>query len=319
MEATNDVPAQQDRWVGQGPALVEHGVELTTARERLADFFRGRATRAGVLGRRLLGQSDPGDAQLADHLVRERRRRTRIDGSMDGALIPTAWAAWELMDLGCPPDHAAVVRTVGYVLSRQDRPGHFGEGCTPERHDRKLCRHHLSGFFSPASRDEEVAPLRFQSGLVVDDEEQARFAASCFALRVVLRAREDRRASVRRHVESLVQLEGLWEPLGAAWPADLAFLALGALAFGPLEYRAVVEGITETLVRQQQDDGCWPGVHLVSALDTVLSGPGSSSRDAVRRALPRLLSLQTASGAFDPTDSEEQALIALRALRAADR
>jgi hypothetical protein len=46
----------------------------------------------------------------------------------------------------------------------------------------------------------------------------------------------------------------------------------------------------------------------------LLSAPSAEARAQVRRAAPFLANLQRASGAFDDTESEVNALIALRAL-----
>ena len=132
--------------------------ERAVARARLAEYFRDRKTRAGVLARRLLGTAAQADAMLTEHLIRERRLQTRIDGSMDGGLVPTAWAAWELLQLEAPADQAGVVRTVGFLLGRQEQPGRvFGEGCRPYMHERRLCSHHVGGFFSAAPEEHPVA------------------------------------------------------------------------------------------------------------------------------------------------------------------
>lgn len=312
--------AKQDQWVApQGPALAEQLTDMRTARDRAAGFLHDRASRPGVLGRRIMGRPGPRDAQLADQLIRERRRHTRIDGSMDGMLLRTAWTAWELMDLGCPTDHSAVLRTIGFVLSKQDRPGYFAEGCTAERHAERLCRHFVSGFFSAGTPDEDVGPLEFPTGLVVNDEEAARFAASCFTLRVVLRAQQDCRSAVCQHVESLLAMDQLWESLGSRWPSDLTFFALGGVALAPLQYRERIDEIVSGIVEQQLPDGTWPNSHFFNALEMLMSASTPATRVALKRAAPLLRSMQSESGAFDPTDNEEIAFIGLRALRMAEK
>lgn len=289
-------------------------VDVRLALQRTAGFFSGRQTRCGVLARRLLQRIPPDDDSLADHVVRARRRTTRLDGSVEGSLVRTAWIAWELLDLGCPADHAAVVRTLGYVLKQPNAPGHFGEGCSTRRHELKLCRHFLSGFFSPGARDDAIAPLQFPSGVTIEQEQDARFAASCFALRVVLRAGEDRRAAVRQHLDSLLEIPGLWDSSGEPWLPDLTFFALGALALAPIDYRQRLEPRTSFVLDHQNADGGWPDTHLFHALDMALSMPTQAAQEAVRRAAPLLCSLQREGGAFDADENEEPALIALRSL-----
>jgi len=286
---------------------------IHVAIDAAADFFRDRESRCGVLARRILGRRRPADDDLQDHLVRERRRRTRMDGSVGGSLIDTAWLAWEFLELGCPPDHAAVLRTIGFVTGRQDAPGHFADGCTERTHEAHLCHHYLGGFYSPASRDVAVSPLSFPSGLVVAGEEQARFATSCFALRSALRGGEERRAGVVRHIEALLTLDALWEAPSDEWPLDLAFFGLGALAFAPLDARSKVAPLIARVLDRQADDGSWPGADPWHALDMLLAVPGARVRAAVRKAIGSLLVTPDAGGALGG-DHEERTFIALRAL-----
>jgi hypothetical protein len=292
--------------------------EIHTAIERTTAFFEGRHTRTGVLARRVAGHPRREDTELTEHLVRAIRRKTRIDGSVNGSLMDTAWAAWELLELGCQADHAAVVRTSGFMLQTEDRDGHFGEGCDEERHVGHRCRHFLSGFFSPGAWDHPAAPLEFPSGLRIDDEQGARFALSCYALRSVLRAGADRGSAVRRHVDSLLSLSALWEEDGG-WAPDLVMGALGALAYAPIDYRSKVVGLARRILGRQQNDGSWTNTHAFHALKMLLGLTGPEVAVAARRAAPALIRLQTNEGAFDPTGNEEQALIALRVLLLAER
>jgi hypothetical protein len=39
---------------------------------------------------------------------------------VDGALVPSAWLVWELFELGSPWDDGTVIRTVGFLLGRQE-------------------------------------------------------------------------------------------------------------------------------------------------------------------------------------------------------
>jgi hypothetical protein len=287
--------------------------ERSVVRARLAEYFRERKTRAGVLARRLLGTPAPDDGVLAEHLIRERRLQTRIDGSMDGGLVPTAWAAWELLQLEAPTDQAGVVRTVGFLLGRQDQPGRvFGEGCRPYMHERRLCSHYVGGFFSPAPEEHRVAPLTVPSGVVVSDERDARFAASCFALRAVIRAGEDRREGVRRHVASLLEMDALWSWEDEAWSADARLFAFGAIASAPLELRERAAQAMARVLERQERDGSWPGADPFHALDMVLQAPTADARTAVVRAAPQVSHLL--DDALERDSGEERALIALRAL-----
>jgi hypothetical protein len=293
--------------------------ERTAARERLSDYYRDRQTRAGVLARRLLGLERPQDADLTGHLISERRRRTRLDGSVDGTLIPTAWLAWELLQLESPADHAGVVRTVGFLLTQQDQPGRFfGEGCRPYLHERQLCNHYVGGFFSAGPPERPLAPVTFPNGIAVPDEQQARFAASCFALRTVMRAGEDRRDSVQRHAASLLDIPGLWSEWGGAWTPDVTFFALGAIALAPLDLRERSAQAAGQVIARQQTDGSWPGADLYHALDMLLLMPTREAREAVRRAAGQVCRRVNDGEALGGDMGEERGLIALRALAVSD-
>ncbi len=292
--------------------------ELAAVRERLLEFFRYRKTRAGVLARRLFQMQSPEDGELVEHLIRERRRQTRLDGSMEGGLVATAWCAWELLQLDCPPDHAGVVRTVGYLLRQQDQPGRYGEGCDLGRHERGTCHHFISGFFSPGTVDQKIAPLTFPNGVTVNDESDARFAASCFALRTVIKAQEDRRDSVRRHLKSLLELPGLWSDWGQRWHPDLVFFALGSLALAPLELRSKVVPLVSYVASRQNPDGSWPGASAFHAVETLGLAPMPEAQESVARSAPLLCSLLQESESLETPAGEERALITLRALKAAE-
>jgi hypothetical protein len=265
---------------------------------RAVGFFRDRDSLTAVLARRLLAAERPDDRELADHLVRERRRRSRMDGSIAGSLVLTARAVWELMELGLPPDHAAVVRLAGYLLTRQDKPGRWSEDGRAG-----------DGFFSPGPRSESLAPLVLPSGTVFDDENDARFVASCLALRVVLRAGHEDRPSVRTHLEGLISSQAI--------ERHIAFVALSALSLGPPDFLERIQPLTQKVVARQKDDGTWPVVTVFHAADMLSSNPTAEAREAVRKTAPAICAAQTDSGAFDETDSEHIALIAIRTLHAA--
>jgi len=270
-------------------------VAVDHALERAARFFAQRETIAGVVARRVLGQPAPRDADLADHLIRERRRRSRLDGSLGGSLVLTARALWELLELGAERDHAAVVRLAGFLLQQQDRPGRWSDDGAAG-----------TGFFSPGLRTSPIAPLQLPSGTVFTDEEDARFVASCLALRAVLRAGHENRGPVIKHLESLLRLRIL-EP-------HLGFVVLAAFGMAPPSYWTRIEPLVAEAARHQRDDGTWPDVTSFHAVDLLMSVPTRAARALVVRAAPYLASHQTPSGAFDPTENEAMALIGLRAL-----
>jgi hypothetical protein len=266
--------------------------------ERAAEFFRERDSYEGVLARRAFGEVTSYDRELADHLIRERRRRSRMDGSIAGSLVLTARALWEIMELGADAEHAGVVRLSGYLLSQQDLPGRWSDDGVAG-----------DGFFAPAPRRQPIAPLVLRSGTVFENEPDARFVASCLALRGVLRAGHENRPAVRAHLEGLLRLK-LNDP-------RLAFVVLGAIGHAPPLYLPRIGALLDDTARAQRADGTWPGVTVFHAVDLLMSVPNALARALVARAAPYIASLQTASGAFDPTDNQALALIAVRALELA--
>jgi hypothetical protein len=273
-------------------------LEFGEAFERAAGFFRDRPTLEGLLARRLLGAPTPGDPSLADHLGRERRRRSRMDGSLGGSLVLTARALSDLLDLGAAPDDAGAVRMAGYLLTRQNQPGRWSDDGSAG-----------DGFFSPGPRDERISPLALPTGTTFDDEDDARFVASCLALRAVLRAGHEDRAPVRTHLERLLAIRVL-DP-------HLAFVVVGAVGMAPPEYHPRIAGLVAEVGGRQRADGTWPEVTIFHAVDLLLSAPIPAARALVRNAAPHVVARQRASGAFDEGDREDLALIALRALDAA--
>lgn len=266
---------------------------LVEALQRLGEYFAGRRTRQGLLARRLLGRTVPGDSALADHLTRERRVATRMDGSLGGDLVRTAWAAWELIDLGHDHQSAGTVRLVGYLLSRL-----VPASASP-----------------PAFLDGQAlatVPLVLPNGCEFDDPAEALFAASALALRVVLRARGDERPAIRDYIAALRDDEPLWALRAGRRPHDLAAVALGALALAPLDLRSHLESYTATFATTQLADGTWPGADLYNVLEAMIATGTPAANAVVHRAVPALLARQGVDGAFD--DHEERGLIALRAL-----
>ena len=71
------------------PATGQASPEIVAALERARAFFADRSTRPAVLARGMMAKPLSGDVVLCEHLIRERRRKTRMDGSIHGSLIET--------------------------------------------------------------------------------------------------------------------------------------------------------------------------------------------------------------------------------------
>jgi hypothetical protein len=282
--------------------------------ERAATYFAGRETRQGYVARRLLGHPRPEDERLAEALMKERRTRVRTDGSVGGDLVATAWLAWEVLDLGAPNTAQTVHRPVNWILGRQEKDGAFAEGCTPRRHELKLCEHAIGGFFSYRSSGRTVRRLTLPTGAAVTSDQGARFLASCFALRTVLRAGQEERTLVRRHVGSLLALPKMWDSWGGLWAPTLTVGALAAIAWAPPPFRGQLPILSEHLALNQKPDGSWRNLDIVHAVDALVAVPLPQAKEAVALAAPRLAKMQSQKGVIGSGPyAEERTLVALRA------
>ena len=295
--------------------LVTSSSRTTTAAvDRLAEFFSTAPTRQGILAREALGRPLPGDASLRHRLISQKRGETRLDGSLGGAVLPTIWRAHELLDLGHQSDQAGIIRVMGWVLSLEGKPGAFGEGCTEERHQYRVCEHFMSGFFSAAPASQRLAPITLPNGKVFRAEAAARFAVSCMALRAALRAGHDGRPLVEQHAASLGRLAEGFEDWGGYFAPDMIASALYGLGCAGHHHRPSAERMVEVLIANQQEDGTWQNADLFHTLEGLLSSGVPAGKEAVRRAAPALLARQRADGSFGPAAQAERALIGLRAL-----
>jgi hypothetical protein len=257
---------------------------LHQATVRLERFFAGLDTRPGVMARRLLGVSKPEDERLAELLCIEHRARTKMDGSIGGSLVSTAWAAWEMMDLGFDALQGGLSRLVSWVLTFLESP--------------------------PAAA--APTPLALPNGTVLTSEAGATFAAECLGLRVLLRARQDARPRVLRRLERVLSL----------WPTvhdELAASALGVVAVAPVPYHDRLESCVERVGAAQHPDGTWGEANLFHMLESLLLAGIRPARAVIERAVPALLAVQRPDGSFDTPANEERALIGLRALLVAQQ
>jgi hypothetical protein len=260
---------------------------LKKAFEKVEGFLAPRDTRPGILARDLVGRPRPGDAKLADILVSERRARTRMDGSIDGSLVKTAWAAWEMLDLGTDPLHGGLDRLVAWTLGQVESTGPIPD----------------------------AAPVTLPSGAVFPDAEAAALAARCLGLRVVLRARREARPGVAQLVDQIA--DGPQPPT-----LDLSACVLGALALVPPPHRRHLDGLVARIGTAQGPDGTWPDADLFHMLEALVLAGVKPARAVASRAAPALAARVRDDGSVDeraPDDPihEERALIALRALQVA--
>ena len=309
--------------------------------ERVTAYFDPRDTRAGVVARRLLGRPRAEDDHLVAALLRDRRSRIRSDGSVEGDLVATAWLAWELMEVGLTHEAEPVRRTLKWLLGKQDRDG--SQRCLPRRQGLRGSEHSVGGFFAFRSPGRAVRRLVLPNGAAAVSDQGARFMASCFALRTVLRAGQMEAEAqtsagerppavpaaraekpkpplgildlplVRRHVGSLLALPKMWDTWGGLWQPTLTVGALAAIAWAPLPFRAQLPILAEHLALNQKPDGSWRNLDIIPAVDALVAVQLPQAREAVALAAPKLARLQTPKGTMGSGPlAEERTLAALR-------
>lgn len=256
---------------------------IKPALAKLQAFFQERETRPGVLARLEMGTGKPSDAKLAELICNERRTHTRMDGSLGGSLFQTAWAAWEMMDLGIDALHGGLDRLLAWVLVQVEG----GVGPTPE-----------------------PLPLAMPSGVAFRAPDDAAFATRCLAVRTLVRARHGERPGVAREIDAIAT--GRQPPT-----LDLSASVLSALALAPPAHRHHLGGLVGRVGAAQGADGAWPGTDLFHLLDALLLAGIRPARALIAKAAPALLARQLPGGAFDEPPHEERALIGLRALQVA--
>jgi hypothetical protein len=246
---------------------------------RLEEFFQDRPTRQGVLARQVVGKEKAGDRKLAELLCNEGGARTRMDGSIGDSLVDTAWAAWELMDLGIDALNGGLSRLVAWVLTRVEAAQPFAV----------------------------PVPLTLPNGVVFDVPDHAALAARCLGVRVLVRAHQGERPAVAREIEAIA---------AAPQPATLNLSAsvLSALALAPPAHRHHLDGLVNRLGTAQNADGGWTGADLFHMLEALVLAGIRPARAVVAKAAPAVLALQREDGAFDAPPNEERALIGMRAL-----
>ena len=284
------------------------------ALQRVGAYFAERPTRPAHVARRLLHARRADDDKLAHALVRERRARQRADGSVGGDLVATAWLVWELLDLDVPPGAPPVAKALKWLMARQEKDGAWLPPQATRRTAVDPRYAAMGGFFAYRTSGRTINRLTLPNGAVVQSDGGARFLASCFALRTVLRAGLAGDTLVRRHVGSILAMPKLWEAWGGQWQPVLMVGALSALAWSPEPFRNQLPILAEHLAVNQKPDGSWRKLDIVHAVESLVDIPLPQAREAVALAAPRLAKMQGPNGGFgNGAEGEERTLVALRA------
>jgi hypothetical protein len=283
------------------------------ALEKVSAYFAERPTRPAYVARKLLNVRRADDDRLAQALVKERRAKQRGDGSVGGDLVATAWLVWELLDLDTPTDAPAVTKAVKWLMARQDKDGAWAPpGGRRGQADPRYGV--MGGFFAYRTSGRTVKRLALPGGATATSDTGARFLASVFALRSVLRAGRAENTLVRRHVGSLLSMPKLWDVWGGHWPPILMVGALSAIAWSPEPFRNQLPILSEHLAMNQKPDGSWRNLDMINAVDALVDIPLPQARESVALASPRLAKLQGPTGALGTgADGEERTLTALHA------
>lgn len=297
-----------------GPQAKAGPAELTPravqdAVDRARGWLAERRDLYGYFSRRDSGRGAP---ELAGHLRGDLRAKQGPDGSwQEGDLGVSVEALWRLLDLGQPGDSPVVGKALDWLYSRRDVDGAYGSGCTPARHEARLCQHYIAGFFSPGGTD-EPQEITLDNGQTVNSDAGARLLMSERALRAALRARpHDPRAGAS--VSGLRSLPVYLEYGGNYTPAVLVG-ALQALAWHPCVRSAELEAGLESLSKAQEQDGTWPNVEFFFVLETLLEVKHPVSEQLIMKAALKLLETQHKYGAWGRRHLGSQTWIAMQAL-----
>jgi hypothetical protein len=172
----------------------------------------------------------------------------------------------------------------------------------------------MGGFFAYRTSGRTIRRLILPNGTTATSDTGARFLASCYALRSVLRAGRHDDTLVRRHVGSLLALPRLWDTWGGHWNPTLMVGALSAIAWSPLPFRAQLPILAEHLAMNQKPDGSWRNLDIIQAVETLVDVPLPQARESVALAAPKLAKLQQQNGSLGTgATAEERTLVALRA------
>ena len=246
-------------------------------------------------------------------------------GSWGSDLLETAGALLTIRELR---EAAALVErdpavniALDWLRGRQNAPGTWTEGCTPDRHDHGACHHFMAGFFSPAPPEVTLEEAWLRGGLRLVGDGEIRFVASAVALRCAMLWELDG-VDLRLHLSGLRRLVAQWPdyvPPGLSTGSLLA--AVHALLVSEEEEdRTVAEGGLRAVAARQRGDGSWVDADAFQALEvfgTALDRGVSDERS--RRALWHgarlLIASQQADGSWGKAHGARRALIAWRTFR----
>lgn len=273
------------------------------------------------------GASD--DADQARRWIRRLLNDQDPGGSWGGDLLATASALLTIHELrtaaGVVERDPEIYRGLDWLRSRQNAPGAWTSGCTPERHGQGLCHHFMGGFFSPGPGDTPREEAWLRGGLRLAGDPEVRFVASAVALRCMMEW-EAGGADLRLHLAGLRRIVGGWGehvPPGLSTASLLAAVHALLISGDPGDRIAAESGL-RVVAGRQRGDGSWVDADAFQALEVFGTAVDAAvgedrSRGALWHAARLLIASQQADGSWGREHGARRALIAWRTFRRIDR
>ena len=249
-------------------------------------------------------------------------------GSWAGDLLQTASALLTIQELRLAAElverDPAINIGLDWLRDRQNLPGAWTTGCSPERHERGLCHHFMAGFFSPAPPEVPLEEGWLRGGLRLAGDPEVRFVASAVTLRCMM-LWEAEGADIDLHLAGLKRIVGMWDdyiPAGLSTGSLLA--AVHALLLsGDEEGRSIAEGGLRLIAGRQRGDGSWVDADAFQALEVFgaavdAGAAGDRSRRALWHGARLLIASQQSDGSWGSAHGARRALIAWRTFRRVD-
>lgn len=222
-------------------------------------------------------------------------------------MYDTAWAMWQLADLGYGAN-ASARRGAEWLLARQGSPGAYRReffGTGPQR---------------PSDQVTIFTGDRLSGANLLLGE-------SCLAVRSLARIGYGRRREPQRALHALAELVRGEQHVRMTYPGQrvhgycCARCTLGileAFSLTPLREAGLARGALRWMANMQRPDGTWQRFPFYYALDVLGAYPHRLAREQVENALPALRRRQNADGSWGTRDPAEQTWIVCRALATHD-
>ena len=226
-----------------------------------------------------------GAPELARHLQGDLRAKQGRDG---------AWYEGDLQESDCrriwqpagpgSAGHATQTDNSGarlVVRVSGTRTGAYGAGCTPARHEQRICEHYVNGLFQPRLSRRGIGQSLLPNGQAVTSDAGARLLMSERALRSALRAQPTRSAGGSLGGGACAVCPLYLEYGGSLHAGGAGGCVAGACLDAEPEARASwMAGLEVAGGRAQAKDGTWPKVEFFFVLEMLLESEAPVGDDA---------------------------------------